>query len=205
MKITRYVQSCLLIEDMGIRILIDPSGQEKDRLADMGKIDAVFYTHQHSDHFDAEMARTFVEEGVAPVYANSSTAKLINASKTIVENGKDYDIKGVKIRAVDLAHCLMWDGSDGPLNTGYLINNKFFHPGDGVKLDGLKVEILAVPINGPDVSLKDAFDFGKQLYAKNLIPIHYDYLGGKPEVFADIGKSMEFATHVLALGESVTI
>src|SRR5579862_1211219 len=129
MKVTRYFQSCLLIEEGGARVLIDPSTQEKDRLADFGKLDAVFYTHEHGDHFDADMAQDFVEQGVAPVYANASTAKLINASKTVVDDGKEYDIKGLKIKAMELPHCLMIDGSTSVQNIGYLVGGKLFHPG----------------------------------------------------------------------------
>jgi L-ascorbate metabolism protein UlaG (beta-lactamase superfamily) len=205
MKVTRYFQSCLLIEENGVRILIDPSGQEKDRLKDFGKLDAVLYTHEHSDHFDAEMAQTFVEQAIAPVYANSSTAKQVKASVTEVKNGQELEINGLKIKAMELPHCLMWDGSEGPQNTGYLINERLFHPGDGKELTGLKVDALAVGINGPDISLKDAFDFCKQVAAKQVIPVHYDYLGGKPEVFADVGKGMGLNTHVLEIGQPVDI
>ncbi len=205
MKVTRYFQSCLLVEEGKARILIDPSGQENDRLGEFGKLDAVLYTHEHSDHFDAEMAQTFVEQGLAPVYANASTAKLIKASKTVVKDGQEFNINGVRVKSIELPHCLMWDGSQGPQNTGYLINGKLFHPGDGVNLTGLKVNGVALPINGPDVSLKDAFAFAKQLSAENVVPIHYDYLGGKPEVFASIGQGMGLKTHVLDIGESVTL
>jgi len=203
MKITRYFQSCLLVEEAGARILIDPSGQED--IAKFGKVDAVLYTHEHSDHFDKDMAQTFVEQGVAPVYVNASTAKQIAASTTKVSDGQQFEVAGVKIKAIELPHCLMWDGSDGPQNTGYLISQKLFHPGDGKELDSLKVDILACPINGPDVSLKDAFAFCKQVSAKHIVPVHYDYLGGNPEVFADVGKGMGLNTHVLKNGGSVEI
>src|ERR1700710_1051533 len=105
MKVTRYFQSCLLIEDDGVRVLIDPSGHEKDK--DFGQLDAVLYTHEHSDHFDADMAQTFVEQGIAPVYANASTSKLIKASKTTVQDGKEYEIGNMTVKAIDLPHCLM--------------------------------------------------------------------------------------------------
>src|SRR4051812_6166023 len=112
MKITRYFQSCLLIEEGKVRILIDPSSHEKGRMGKLGRIDAVLYTHEHSDHFDPEMAQTFVEQGIAPVYANASTAKLIKASKTIVKNGQQFEISGVKVKVIELPHCSMPDGSD---------------------------------------------------------------------------------------------
>ena len=56
MKITRYYQSCLLVEEGSARILIDPSGAEAERFDSFGKLDAVLYTHEHSDHFDPDLA-----------------------------------------------------------------------------------------------------------------------------------------------------
>jgi len=205
MKITRYFQSCLLIEDNGARILIDPSGQEFERFKEFSELDAVLYTHEHGDHFEAELAQIFVEQGIAPVYANASTAKLIKASKTVVEDGKQYEINGMMVKVFQLPHCLMVDGSPGPQNVGYLINDKFFHPGDGIELAGLTVENLALPISGPDISLKDAFAFTKQLGAKNVIPIHYDYLGGNPDFFARIASKNGIKSHNLIIGKSIEL
>jgi L-ascorbate metabolism protein UlaG (beta-lactamase superfamily) len=205
MKVTRYFQSCLLVEDNGVRVLIDPSGQEKERLGDFGKLDAVFYTHEHSDHFDADMARDFVEQGIAPVYANASTAKLIEASKTVIEDGQEYDVKGLKIKAVELPHCLMVDGSKSVQNTGYLINSRLFHPGDGKELAGLKVDTLAVPINGPDISLKDAYAFCMQVAAKQVIPIHYDYLGGNPDFLGSSLNKKGVKVHAMTIGDSLEL
>jgi L-ascorbate metabolism protein UlaG (beta-lactamase superfamily) len=205
MKVTRYFQSCLLVEDNGVRVLIDPSGQEKERLGDFGKLDAVFYTHEHSDHFDADMARDFVEQGMAPVYANASTAKLIEASKTVIEDGQEYDVKGLKIKAVELPHCLMVDGSKSVQNTGYLINTRLFHPGDGKELAGLKVDTLAVPINGPDISLKDAYAFCMQVAAKQVIPIHYDYLGGNPDFLGSSLNKKGVKVHAMTIGDSLEL
>jgi L-ascorbate metabolism protein UlaG (beta-lactamase superfamily) len=204
-KITRYFQSCLLVEDSGVRILIDPSGQEKERLGDFGQLDAVFYTHEHSDHFDAGMAQTFVEQGMAAVYANASTAKQIEASKTVIEDGKEYDIKGLKVKAIELPHCLMVDGGKGPQNTGLLVNGKFFHPGDGKELSSLKVDFLALPISGPDISLKDAYDFALQVAAKQVIPVHYDYLGGNPDFLGSYLNKHGVKVHALTIGDSIEL
>jgi L-ascorbate metabolism protein UlaG (beta-lactamase superfamily) len=205
MKVTRYFQSCLLIEEGSARILIDPSGHEKDHIGKLGRLDAVFYTHEHADHFDAEMAQTFIEQGIAPVYANASTGKFIKASKIVVSDGQEIKISGIKIKAIELPHCLMVDSSPGPQNTGYLVGGRLFHPGDGKELAGLKVDNLALPIAGPDISPKDAFDFAKQVSAKSVIPIHYDFLGGNPDFFARFADNHGIKTHALKNGESATL
>jgi L-ascorbate metabolism protein UlaG (beta-lactamase superfamily) len=205
MKITRYFQSCLLVEEGRARMLIDPSAHEADSIEKFGRLDAVFYTHEHGDHFDADLAEKFAEAGVS-VYANTSTAKKIGAAKTEVKDGQEIDINGTKVKAIELPHCLMWDGSNGPQNTGYLINNKLFHPGDGKELADFSVENLAVPISGPDISLKDAFDFAKQVSAKKTVPVHYDFLGMKPEIFATFAKQhFNFKVYVLENGKSVEL
>lgn len=206
MKVTRYFQSCLLIEDKGVRILVDPSGAEAKNVLNFGQLDAVFYTHEHGDHFSSELAKSLAANGAA-LYANESTAKQIEGAKTVVADGQEFSIKSMTIKAIELPHCLMTDGSAGPQNTGYSINNRLFHPGDGKYLEGLSIDNLALPITGPDVSLKDAFDFAKQLSAKTAIPIHYDYIGTKPEVAAAFAASngMPFKIHPLKNGESLEL
>src|SRR5436190_21402943 len=106
MKITRYFQSCLLVEEGGVRILIDPSGQDSDT-EKFGKLDAVLYTHGHSDHFDTDMSRESMNSGVA-VYANRSTAKQFNTPPTSSVERQEFDIRGVKIEVIEVTHRLMW-------------------------------------------------------------------------------------------------
>jgi len=202
MKITRYFQSCLLVEENGVRILFDPSGHEAVDSDKFGRLDAVVYTHEHGDHFDADLAAKLAGQGTA-VYANASTAAQISTKPNVVSDGQEFAVGSVKIKAIELPHCLMWHGEPGPQNTGYLVNDRLFNPGDGVQPRGVTAELLALPITGPDISLKDAIDFAHQLESKTVIPVHYDYIGTKPEVFAHVAKGLE--VKIIANGETLEI
>lgn len=204
MKLTRYFQSCILIEDGGARILLDPSGQDADKFDEFGRLDAVFYTHEHSDHFDPDLAEKFAGAGVK-LHANASTAKQMKSQPQIVTDNQEFDINGLKIQARELPHCLMVDGSTSVQNTGYLVGGRLFHPGDGKELAGLQAEILAVPLSGPDISLHDAYAFTMQVGAKQVVPIHYDFLGGNPDFLGRHLEEKGVKTNALKQGESIEL
>lgn len=209
MRVTRFPQSCLLVEHKGRKIVIDPGDDflESHKQEDLDGIDAVLYTHQHSDHLSLKIAAYLAGRGVQ-VVCNMATAELLpEAEVSIVGDGDDFTVAGMQVTARELPHCLMPDGSDGPQNTGYVVEGVLFHPGDGKELEGLTVENIALPINGPDISMKDAFDLAIQLKAKVAIPIHYDKLGGKPDVYKAFAEmvDMPFEVRVLADGESTEL
>ena len=204
MKVTRYFQSCLLIEDGNARVLIDPSGQDSENYDNFGQLDAVLYTHEHGDHFDADLANKFADAGVK-IYANASTAKQMKNQPQVVNDAQEFMVKDLKIQARELPHCLMVDGSTSVQNTGFLLAERLFHPGDGKELAALTVEILAVPINGPDISLHDAYNFTMQVGAKQIVPIHYDYLGGSPDFLASTLDQKGVKTNSLEQGKSVNL
>lgn len=208
MKITKYPQSCLLLEKNGQRIVIDPGDDfsASYKIGELGQVEAVLYTHQHSDHYDEALCRQLLNSG-AQVFANADVAGLIGPKAVKVDDGQEFEAAGFKVKAIDLPHCPMSDGSAGPHNTGYLINGSLFHPGDGFELEGFQVETLADPITGADISIRDAFDFAKQVRAKKVIPIHYDKLGAKPEVYKMFAErlQMPFEFIVLSDGQSVEL
>jgi len=206
MKITRYYQSCVLYEGAEARILIDPSAEEKSRMNIFGKLDAVFYTHIHPDHFDEELAIQFVKNNVA-IFCNSNVGLQLDVPHTLTDEVSVFQVGQCAVQSIEIAHCLMSDGSDGPQNTGYFINGEFFHPGDGSNIEGLASSVAALPINGADISMKDAFEMGRNLGANTVIPIHYDVIGGNPEVYAAFAKRVNqpFDMVPLQIGQALNL
>lgn len=206
MRITKYPQSCLLIEESdGGRLLIDPGTlvSAEHSLDDLGQVDAVLYTHRHPDHFDPAWTGPLLDRGV-PIFANADTCGLIEAGgATTVQGGETVEAAGFVVEAHDLPHCPMVDGSAGPPNLGFTVGGRLLHPGDSAAVTGLAAEVLAVPIAGPSISNRDAYVMIETTSAAMSIPIHYEFFPADPELFAS------FCDHtkviVLANGESAVV
>lgn len=206
MRVTKYPQSCLLVEDLGGgRLLIDPGTPvTRDRsLDDLGQIDAVLYTHRHADHFDPAWTEPLLERGV-PIFANADTCSLIEVGgATTVEGGETFVAAGLEVIAHDIPHVPMVDGSDGPPNLGFDVGGRLLHSGDGVAVTGLAAEILAAPIAGPSISNRDAYVMIAETGARTTIPVHYDVFLADPRLFAGFCDHTEVV--VLADGESTEL
>lgn len=205
MKVTKYPQSCLVVEkDDGGRVLVDAGNVAMDAfdLADFGTIDAALYTHRHPDHYDPRSVEPLLDAGVA-VYGNADVAGLAEGI-TQVDGGAVVEIAGFEVLPRDLPHVVMVDGAPGPPNTGFVFDGAFFHPGDGIAIDGVRVDGLALPIAGPSISFRDAYLLAESVGARTVIPIHYDVFVGDPHLFAD--KAGDLASVVvLAPGESTEL
>src|SRR4030042_1473304 len=209
---------------------------EKFNPSDFGTIQAVLITHQHPDHLEKQAARAFSGSEVPIYGNNDVASVLSKQAVEVnlTEPDKEFQIAGFNIRPIDIPHCQMLycteenktltaiDISrdkkcknhpnlnpkyvDGPPNTGFVINGVLFHPGDGIKLDTLKVENACIPINGPTINFDRAWKLATSLEAKKVIPMHYSHpsFRADPNEFA---KSNSEGTEVVVLkdGESTEI
>lgn len=204
MRITKYPQSCLLVETGGVRLLIDPGSFVTSSYGPetFGDVDAVLYTHRHGDHFQASLLDPLAAAG-AQFVTNADVASLMTGHDvTILEDRHTTKVSAISIQAFDIPHCLMVDGSEGPPNTGFVIGGTLLHPGDGVHAPA-QVEVVAAPIAGPSVSMHAAYEFVREAQASTVVPIHYDAFIAKPEQFA---KACDIAdVRVLGDGESTDV
>lgn len=174
MQVTKFRQSTLMLEGDG-RIAIDvgTTTTAVHDLAELGHLDAVLFTHRHGDHLDRDVVPRLREAGVA-LYGNADVCSLLGEGAVQVTSGEVFEVAGFRIEPRDLAHVELVDGSPGPPNTGFVVDDRLFHPGDGISLAGLTVDALAVPIAGPSISARDAYRFIQEVSASTAIPIHYD-------------------------------
>ncbi len=202
MKVTKYPQSCLLLEKDGQRIVIDPGNffAAKYGVKDLGQVDAVLYTHQHQDHYDQSIADQFKQAKV-PLYGNESVCELIGSEEGLVKSGSGFTVAGFAIMPHDLPHFPV-EGWELPQNTGYIIDGTFFDPGDGLETTGVSVLNLAGPL-ASSYGQDKVKELAKSVGAKRILPIHYttDLFPTDVRAFKESAKD-EFEIIVLDDGES---
>lgn len=212
MKIKKYPQSHLVITGSSTKIIIDPGSitfAAGFKPEEFQGADAYLITHQHQDHMDPNNIKGIVGRVQGIVYGNADVVAKLKSLGVEAQETKDkqkFTVGEFEITPIDLPHCKMQDDSDGPPNTGFLINNIFFHPGDGDQSPvGLSSHNLALPIAGPTITMDKALQFAKDLQAKMVIPIHFDYFKADPNEFKNMAAPFDIEVRSLSPGEETEI
>lgn len=185
MKVTKYPQSCLVLDNGEGRVLVDAGTFALDALSldEFGPLDAVLYTHRHPDHFDQRHVAAILERDIT-IHANADVLALVGSDNgQEVHDGEPFEVAGFDVVPHDLPHVELVDGSPGPPNTGFVFDGRLLHPGDAMGIEGVSVDVLAVPIVGPSISFRDAYGFIEQVAARRAIPMHYDMFLADPDLF----------------------
>ena len=142
-------------------------------------IDLILYTHEHQDHYHLEtLQAVFKNNPNATIVANTAVGKLLTEAGfkfTKVEDGETLDFHGVKIKGFGNKHAEIYGTYGQVQNTGFIIDS-LCYPGDNFENPNCKVEILALPISGPWMRIKDAIEYAKKLNPKVAFPVHDAYI-----------------------------
>ncbi|TSC66134.1 MAG: beta-lactamase domain-containing protein [Candidatus Berkelbacteria bacterium Gr01-1014_85] len=175
MKITKFGHCCLLIEVGGVKILTDP-GIYSTQQTEVKNIDFVLITHEHADHLHIDSLKELLKNNPqTEVITNKSVGVLLEINQisfTLVEDGQSSSMQGVLIEGFGNDHALMHPLISPIQNTGYLIANKLFYPGDSLTIPEKPVEILALPVAGPWMKLSEAIDYALEVKPKTCFPVH---------------------------------
>lgn len=209
MRVKKFPQSHLVLTKNGKTLIIDPgyiTFEKGFKVEDFQNADVYLISHQHADHLGPDTIKEVV--GDKPIFGNSDVvSKLKEAGVSQakeLKNLEEVEIEGFKIKAVDLPH-FKKPGFEMPPNTGFLIDEVFFHPGDGDKAPNITSENAAVPIAGATITYDTALEFIKRINAKVVIPIHYDWYKADAEEFKKLASDMGIEVRPLGHGEETEI
>ncbi len=175
MKITKFGHCCLLIEENGVRILTDPGfyTTEQDNLRN---IDIILITHEHADHLHMASVKTMLKNNPqAKIVTNASVGKILAAENIVFEKVGDGDKQqfgSVTLEGLGTQHAEIFEEYGQVENTGYLINNKLFYPGDALHNPKREVEVLAFPTPGSWANIKESISYVLEIKPKKAFPVH---------------------------------
>ncbi len=138
-------------------------------------ISAVLITHEHSDHLHVESLKRVLDNNPnALVITNAAVGELLKEAGIdykIVEDGESLEVRGSVIRGFGNLHAEIYEDMSRVQNTGYMVDD-LCYPGDAFENPNCKVDILALPVAGPWMRMKDAFLYAKLLKPRISFPVH---------------------------------
>ena len=175
MRLTKFGHSCLLVEDGGARVLLDP-GSFSEGFEELEGLTAVCLTHQHGDHLDPERVRRLLDRnpGVR-VVSDEGSAKALGetgAEVEVVHDGDELELGGLGVAVAGRDHAVIHPDVPVVPNVGYLVGGRLFHPGDAFTVPGQPVEVLAVPAGAPWLKLAEAVDYLRRVAPRVAFPVH---------------------------------
>jgi len=218
MKLTKFAQSCFLLEDAGQKTLIDPGYIQVDEKAIQAWMhpDFILVTHKHQDHFDEESVKKILSPKTR-IFATKETASFKpNTKFEILKEGEKITLGKVKVEVVRSIHGYhpgLKGGKEVNEGVGFIIDTekkKIYHTGDTICFNNnYKCNILLLPFNNHGVVMGpfEAAMFAKETGAELVIPIHYD----NPALPADILRLEKELTKnsltykFLKIGESIEV
>ncbi len=184
MKITKFPQSCLLIETKEKKILVDPGKLKyKEEYFDIwNNVDIILITHKHPDHCNTEILEKINNN--IKIY---STKEVQEANKTlninIVKEDDIIELENIKIEVVHAIHGyqpLLKGEKEIHENVGYIIDdgeNRLYTTSDTICFSNeYKADILCIPVTGHGLTMSafEAALYAKEVGATLTIPVHMD-------------------------------
>ena len=175
MIIKKLGHCCLLIKTETTTILTDPGAYSTSQNEAVG-VDIVLITHEHADHLHTESLVTVLKNNPnAKVVSNTSVAKILEKEQIpvqIIEDGQEAMVCDCHLAGHGTEHADIFDTVTPAQNTGYFIDSKLFYPGDALTNPNKQVDILALPVAGPWLTIRNAIEYAIALKPRVAFPVH---------------------------------
>jgi L-ascorbate metabolism protein UlaG (beta-lactamase superfamily) len=177
MQITKYEHACLVIENQGQRIVIDPGFYTRP-MTELHDVVAIVITHMHDDHCNEEQIDRILQNSpAAKIYGTEEVRKRLEGYETIaVHHGDFYTDGGFTLEFFGDIHAEIHRSIPLIQNCGVLVNGALYYPGDSFTRPDQSVEILACPTSAPWLKISDVMDFVAAIKPSKCFPTHNVHL-----------------------------
>lgn len=178
-ELTTWGHSGVRLQRGDRRLAIDPGSFTDPRALDDAA--AVLITHEHPDHVDPEsLARIVNDRGDLRVWAPEPVTRALLAAGAdqgrvhAVTPGQEFTAAGFHVAVLGGTHAVIHPRIPVVANAAYLVDNAVLHPGDSFTPapDGVRVQVLALPISAPWLKLAEAVDYATAVDPATVVPIH---------------------------------
>ena len=218
MKLTKYPQSCLLIEAKDKRMLVDPGIYKYDTswlTNDWTNVHLILLTHRHQDHCNVSALKYLLEKG-AMIFSSKDVQEAYPELKIhLIKEGDILNIPGgLKITVTKAVHGYFpgMPATNLRENIGFIIDDgrKAYITSDTITFpNDYLCDALFMPLNGQGIVMSpvEGAAFAKECRASCVYPIHGDsekFPMDWDKVKAELEKA-GLNYRILQVGESVEI
>lgn len=175
MKIKKLGHCCLVIQVNGKRIMTDP-GSYSTLQNEEKNIDIVLITHEHPDHLHIESLKVVLQNNPqATIVTNTAVGLLLEKEGIVykkIEEGNSEVVNSIMVEGFGNKHDEIYKEFGQVQNTGYFVADKLFYPGDAFTNPNKSVDILALPVAGPWMEIKNAIEYALLLKPRIVFPVH---------------------------------
>jgi L-ascorbate metabolism protein UlaG (beta-lactamase superfamily) len=211
MKLTKYAHACVVLEEQGKKVVIDP-GEWTPEFGDASNVAAVVVTHVHQDHFSPKNLEAIIAANPdVPVFTTTEVAEQFKQPNVkVVQAGQSETVEPFTLRFGGEMHAAIHEYVPVPHNTSVFVNDAFYYPGDSYTMPDKPVKVLAVPANAPWMKVADSMDFIAKIKPERCFLVHDELLSDRGRMVYGFGLSKACEENgvelqQLAPGESLDI
>lgn len=173
MTLTKYEHACLVLEETGTKLVIDP-GRFSPSLPKVDKVSAIVITHVHTDHIDEHKVKQIITDNPeVKIFSTKEVADTFhNLEIVIVEPGSMHQIGPFTLAFFGGEHATIHSSFPKTQNVGVLINSTLYYPGDSFALPGRPIKVLAAPAAAPWLKISESMDFISEVKPELAFPTH---------------------------------
>ncbi len=174
MTITKYPHACLVIEEQGSQLIVDPGSFSTYDLPDPTNPCAVVITHAHPDHIDEAWLVSFqASHPTAPIYSIQEVADTYpSITFEVVDQDQAIKIDQFTIDCWLTDHAIIHPDYPKFKNMAIMVNDDLYYPGDSLYKPDKTVITLACPTSGPWLITQKMINFIISLSPSKVFSTH---------------------------------
>ena len=178
MIITKREHACLVVEQGGSALVIDPGSFTQPFVA--SNLAAIVVTHEHADHVTRDhldrllnAARASQNLGDVELFAPAGVAAAHPDYPWHIVNDGDARTTGPFTLAFSGGrHATIHRSIPIVDNVGVFVNQTLYYPGDSYTVPAGPVDVLAVPASAPWLKIGDVMDYLDAVRPRHAFPTH---------------------------------